>query len=617
MISLFGTMLGALSPWLLLGIPCVLGFLIYVFRKRGTSNKTIVSSLFLLQTLPRKETGRRAFVPPLQFWLELCAATLLILAAAGLFTQKAGRHIAVVIDSSLSMGALFDASSSRLDQVKRIAATDISRARSSAAFSVFSASTDLAPSSGRGISARDALSALHDIKQSFSADDLQSQIVPLANDPSYDAVWVYTDHESPSRAPLDKVVITSLPIDRAAQTNVWIRSLRVRTDTRGDTLLVALGANFPENRDASITARCSTTSSAQALSLPARKSGVSAGSGAVVSFPLESSSWSRCDVTVSLDGGGDRHPLDDRAWITNQTERPTISVIGSLSPETLGLTKIALYTFHAAPQSDGTPPTTGAPTIYHRTIPPLTPDAATLSIAPPEGALPWGGAVAPRARGGEVTKWDDSHPLLAYVNPTLLTLADLRPLVCPPSARALLSSSAGSLLCAGEDHGSRYVLTAFELFPFDGAKSPTLSILTLNIFKWLFSPPSIVPNSGGLPSRLALAPSITTARYLEPKELSLEIGNDHAIRPLNPGVLALTGKDGREELLALNAIDERESDIAAPSAISLPEQRPQARPASTARTTSSLTSLLALLALMVLGIDLARRAVRRARWSDA
>lgn len=617
MISLFGTMLGALSPWLLLGIPCVLGFLIYVFRKRGTSNKTIVSSLFLLQTLPRKETGRRAFVPPLQFWLELCAAALLILASAGLFTQKTETRIAVLIDSSLSMGALFDPSHSRLDQVKRIAATDISRARSRAVFSLFSSSAELTQSSAQNVSSQEANSALNEIEQSFSADNLQSHITILANDPSYDAVWVYTDHETSTRPQNGRIVVTSLPVDRSAQTNLWIRSLRVRPDTQGNSLLVTLGSSAAENKEATVIARCASLSSVEPLTPPKRTTTVSPLSGALVSIPLGNSAWSRCEVAVSLDGGGDRLSLDDQAWITNQSERTSIDVRGSLSPEDLGLTRVTLYRFNAAPSSSNAATPLTTPTIYHRNAPSGVPEAPTLSVLPPEGALPWGGSVAARTRGGEVTKWDDSHPLLAYVNPTLLTLTELRPLVCPPSARAIVSAPSGSLLCAGEDRGARYVITAFELLPFDGGKSPTLSILTLNILKWLFAPPSLASNAGGLPSRLALAPSITAARYVAPREEPLAVGNDHAIHPPHPGVLALTGLAGSEKLIALNATDDRESNIAETSALSLPEQTTTPGLRSSTPTTTSLSSLLALLALAVLGLDLARRALRRVRWSDA
>ncbi len=145
MISLFGTTIAAASSWLLLGIPCAIGFLVYIFRVRGTTNQAIVSSLLFLKDLPRRPVGRKTFVPPLQFWLELAILTLLILAVAGIYLSRPGKHVAIVVDSSLSMGALYGAGGTRLDQAKRIATLDIERAPASTTYTIFAASKELLP----------------------------------------------------------------------------------------------------------------------------------------------------------------------------------------------------------------------------------------------------------------------------------------------------------------------------------------------------------------------------------------------------------------------------------------------------------------------------------------
>jgi hypothetical protein len=191
----------------------------------------------------------------------------------------------------------------------------------------------------------------------------------------------------------------------------------------------------------------------------------------------------------------------------------------------------------------------------------------------------------------------------------------VRPLECPPSATPILFSTGGPIACAGEDKGARYLVTGFELFPFEGSRNPTISIFTLNAFKWLFQS-SGATVTGELPARLPLPESIVEAEYIHPENLKLTLEGS-AIAPPAPGIIELHDEDGTERYLALNSFEERESDLSRRSTLSLPPSAPRTSTTSSPATSTSLISMLALAALLVIGADLTRRILRRVRWGDA
>jgi hypothetical protein len=185
----------------------------------------------------------------------------------------------------------------------------------------------------------------------------------------------------------------------------------------------------------------------------------------------------------------------------------------------------------------------------------------------------------------------------------------------PPAATPILFSAAGPIACAGEDKGARYLITGFELFPFDGAKNPTISIFTLNAFKWLFQN-SEAATTGELPTRITLPESVTEAGYLHPENLKLNVEGG-SIAPQVPGIVQLEEEDGDERYLALNSFEEKESNLKQGTPLALPTTTPNATTASSPATSRSLISILALIALLVIAADLARRVVSHSRWGDA
>ena len=192
MISLFGITLSAVSPIFLAALPILVGGLVYLFRARGKSQPKVTSSLFILKKLPTYAPSRRRFLPPMQFWLDLLLAVALVAAASGVYQTTSGKKIAIVIDNSKSMAALFSPEENRLAAAVRIAKADIVGAPTGTAFSVYSVNQklNLVESS---INAPTALNALTKIRFSYQEDTLAPLIAGLIASSDYDSVWLYTD----------------------------------------------------------------------------------------------------------------------------------------------------------------------------------------------------------------------------------------------------------------------------------------------------------------------------------------------------------------------------------------------------------------------------------------
>lgn len=608
MISLGTTAITALSPWLLAAVPIAGGLLVYIYRKRGSSTQRVVSSLFLMRNLPRATPGKRRFVPPLQFWVELLLFTLLACAAASLMLNEQGKRIAVVIDNSLSMSAVDQAGASRLDRVKSFASAEIAQTLPPTRFTVFAANSSLTSVSARGVSTPTALAAVANTPQEFSADKISTHLESLLSQGVFDAVWIYTDHPLQDGVVPQRTRVITIPSEPADRVNAWVSNLSVR-DRGGESAISAhVESSAKTPLRASVGATCSHASST--FELPPVSIVLEFQKPQTVQLPLAIPQWSYCRVYLTLPPGtfdGVHH--DNEGWIANNPSKGAIKVVSPLSPEELGLSQIKTRAF----SKEGTPPS--APTIFHRAATVQSnPLSASLIVFPPTGALLQGGYVHPEASATtiEITRWDASHPILTYVNPSLLKIPIARRLTCPEASTPLLFSQAGALACAGETNGVRYAIIGFELFPFDGKKNPTLSILTLNLLSWI-SHQSGIAAQGAPPGTIPLPPGITDARYVAPTEESLSLaGGRSIIYALHPGVIELRRGDVAQ-LIAINLPTDAESALTQLSALELPAVDGEPRSKKEDESTN-LTPWLALFALLALIGDLLRRIVGKHRW---
>jgi hypothetical protein len=620
MITLFGTSLSASASWLLLAIPIATTILIYTFRARGSGSPAVTSSLFIISKLPLHLPSRKSFVPPLQFWLELAAFLFLAAAAAGITASRFGQRIAIVIDTSTSMSARTAAQSTKLEEAKRLAQADLARVAPSTRYAVFSATTTLRPMTSGAVSSSTATAAINTAAQAQAADDLATTLSSLTSDPTYDGIWVYTDKQLTSPSDAARIRVTTIPLEPSVAQNLWIHSLSTTLKDGKSYLRLELFSSHDKPSHPTILATCESQEPQETFSLlpvgSAATPTVTKNQPATLELGPLRPSWSFCSVTLSpaAQEAADAISLDNTAYIANNPSSASITVMSPLSPEQLGLARLSSYSFVTETPTSNTGST---PTIFHRTTPTARPTAASLVVFPPEGSLPWKGgqsAAAPQTGALEISRWTETHPITRYTQPQLLSLPSARVLTCPDSATPILHSPYGALLCAGEEGGTRYVIVGFEIFPFDGMKSPTLSVLTLNMLNWLFHEDSGAHQNLALPAKLVN--DQTTLERLAPERIEVPT-NERAEALQRPGIIRAsneTAPNSKPEFYASNSFIDEESDIARERAITL--SPPAQRAATTESQDVPLERLLACIALAILFIDLARRLRRPGQWGS-
>jgi len=628
MISIFGTTLGSTAPWILIGIPLVSALLVYVYRNLGTSKNSIVSTLFLLRDLPLRPTSRKKFTPPLQFWIELFALLLLILAASGIFLSDAGKKVAVVIDLSLSMQAPGSDGAKRIDSAKRLAIADMTQSLPTTRFYPFAAHIQLKPLSSGAVSAIRAASLLNPLETLPTEDHLQKHLTSLVNSGDYDSVWVYTDRSLAGGAPAPTVRVVSVTGDpnTRALTNLWIRALSPKGVDGKTFLSTAIEQVGLSSVPVSVIASCYNLHNPSALKpriLPEQTLQLPSGVVTTTLLGPVDPPWTHCQVRVTSSSAtaSDLLTEDNEAWVTSDSITSGVTIVSPLTPAELAIEQLGGITITAAQRSDDAAASRGSvdkinsPTIIHRSELPATLSSSALVVYPPAGKLPWGGAVRDsNERAIQISRWNTSHPVMRYINPTLLSLKTTRIIECPPSATALLTTTAGTVACAGERDGVRYAVVGFELFPFDGAKTPTLSILTLNLFKWLFETQSAAQRVTPYET-IQLARGVTEVRYVAPTSKALAISANGSVTPDDLGVLMLSeSSSGKDYLKAINLLSDQESNLTENTPLSLGTGEQSAADSSSKESFDAMP-LLTSLALLVLVLDLIRRIAYACRWS--
>ncbi len=621
MISLFGTSLGATAPLLLLGVPLATVLLVYVYRNLGTSRHAVVSTLLFLRELPNRPTSRKKFVPPLQFWIELAALSLLSLAAAGMFLAHTGSTIAVVIDQSLSMEATGKEGTSRIESAKRLAVSDMTHSLPTTRFSVFSAHSRLIPISSSKVSALEAASVISPLTALNAEDRLQNHLTSLINSGEYDSVWVYTDRvlEASTIPPNVRIVSVAGDIGGRPVANLWLRNISTKTSEGKTFLSVSLEEVGTPTLPVTVSTFCyEGTSAVESRPRMLPDTTLEAHNGVPITTqlgPLDFS-WSHCRVLVTSNStnASDLVSADNEGWITSESVASRVELVGPLSPEQLKIERVGSISVVASSSNTAAPQNAPLPKIIHRSYPPKDPDSPSLVVFPQVGPLPWGGEVREsQNRAAEISRWDNTHPALTYVNPTLLDIRATRLVDCPPSATPLLTTTAGTVACVGELQGVRYAIVGFEIFPFDGAKTPTLSILTLNLFKWLFegnaSSQRVLPYES-----LTLPRGVTDASYLAPDFSALAISERNTILPTKAGVIQLSDRKlGSRFTKPVNLFSDHESNLSENPALSIPLV--ESGVAKSSRESLDMTPWLIMCALLVLLFDLFRRIARVSRWS--
>lgn len=598
MISIFGSTLGFMSPGVLWLFPLLLGGLFYVYRRKGRAPRVAVASVMLLRALKRSVVARQKFVPPLRFFFELLLLSLLLLAAAGLFRKGAENHIAILIDNSLSMGTL-DFATRQGDSFFKTALDDARRTvrylSSSTLIDLYVTSPQLRRLGEGNLGSSAALAELDAIELAYAADNLQSALQTLSNDSHYESIEVLTDHllrgSSDAAVDAQKDARFRFPLVRPknkdlAFQNVAISSVSGRAtsaDQGAGVIRAAVSAFVLKEADVTLTLEGLRTDSNGWKTLPLDQKKARIRGGDTVTLQFEHVPFSYQGFKLRLQPDRDAATLDaikedNEAWFALGTSHTSLAVISDFPPQKLGLDKIRTAKFRQASLAEGaallSEQSNDAALIFHRTVPSRLPDKSTLFILPPSGngLFP----AAPLVPSSSVTRWSSAHPIISYLNLPGLQLKSFSPLTLLPWTEELVSTTNGAAIIAGEYHGKRYAVIGFELFPYEGKNTPLLSILTLNLLKWL-TDAGVGGDSIDANSVVPLDAGVREVRYVNGEELPLiKRGTATAVNVPRPGLVQIQGSSTDTSFRSINFSNGTESNSLQVNTFMIPARPPKA-----------------------------------------
>ncbi len=573
------------GPWFLAGL-LLTPLLIYAYRNKTPQKRKTVSSLILLRTLQKREAPKTKFKPPLRFFLELLALASLMIAAAMPVQTDSARRAALLIDNTLSMRALETTGrtpGTRLERAKELARKWLGEQRGSTAVDVYTTSPKLTRIGPESQSPGSAEESLDDIKATSASDNLEAEIAELGESGSYDRIVTVTDKtieysESAegggtlfSESDPNKKYTRTIGISTGERArNVFVGNLSLVQGTVSEPsarLTASLGAAGPGPQTvkavfSEIGEGEETVGTATATLAPGRTEEASVNLEAGVKPNV----FYRVRITPADERAGGKSDAiveDNTAWLAPQSAAGEKILL--ISPDqtagTSGLEKLSAFAVEGIspaefPERAAAGLEKYSLLVFHRSTPSVPPQRSTLLILPPPDN-PLFPAVED-VRDASVSSWMSEHPITSYLKVPLLTLPAAEILSVPPWAQSVIRAEQGAVVAAGESHGVRFAAVGMELLPFEGARTPVPSVLTLNLLNWL---------GGG--TQLTGSTLTGTTMRLDAKEKwriktpagreETRTGDEASVIFTDPGPYRLKGA-GEEKLLAANAFFPDESD---------------------------------------------------------
>lgn len=566
--AIFGSGFGVLLPMFLGLLPLGLGFLIYVYRRRGQGQRIFVASTLILKKISKPIRARRNFFPPPRFFWELLLISLIGLAAAGLYRDSGGKVIAIVIDNSLSMSAVEPADPTRSILSKAIdrALDSLGGMSNSDKVTVFDAVSQV---SEEGITPSDAAQAIRKIRFGYFEDDLDSVISKFANQNKWNRVLVYSDKLASDDKSAQRVdgVIEFVTLRSQSENqrleNLAITGIEVRpTETEKVELVVAVSAFATGMRKVKVV--LSEILDGREAEIGARELEVRPEATGQVIFSLNQKTQAAYKAKIFLSDRQSKASnsiiADDEAFVVQGDDTGGILLVSDESSSDLGLSRFrAAKINHISPQdfyANQSKMDSARALIFHRTMPTELPNKNAIFIMPNRGNKLITTAAVENV---SVTRWNSTHPLMTYASVAALKFSRALSFKTPLWAEDVLSSTAGPVYVAGETNGNKYAFLGFEIFPFEGKNSPITSVITLNLVKWISG---LGDARGWLPvGRLPLgleAASVLSASDPLPSQGPI-------IR--SPGIYLAKSKQIEKGKVAVNFLSSAESNTITPEAL--------------------------------------------------
>ena len=568
-------MIGGLSllyPVALIGLPAGLAALVYLYRQQGQQKIRQIATLFFLEGFTSTPKARRKFIPPLRFFFELLLLTLLVAGITGLYFKNDGKRYAILIDTSLSMSAIDDGTSLFKLAIDEAAAftDDLSIG---SVVEVWESSPVLKSLMNGPVNSERAAAVISGLHPTYAEDHLDQEIERLKSRGGYDHIVVFTDHPkgkvssslvdiktvSPSQRTRNISILNISFDEHSANTesdNASGRRLQVKILNNSDRKLpVRVEVEEVNALSDSISTRDITSRS---VDLDPEKE-------ETVSFSMGGSTARLFHVVIKNLGSptNDSILYDNDAWVSSAPVTTKILLVGNTTPEKIGADHIPGLEIVSGSYPPIDKDISGV--IFSHAVPDDFPSLPSAIIAPPPGSSIF--PASPVSSTVPLARWEASHPLTRYLYVPGITLPSSEVLTPPVWAEPFLWSSKGAVAYSGIKNNIRVAVIGFEILPYEGKKSPTISILTLNIFKWLFSSGS--GESGETLKTFDRPGTFNNAsiKYLSP--VSEAVGGTAPTTELPvPGIVLATSL-GSQIFGAVNFFNEDESKTFSPTPISV------------------------------------------------
>lgn len=476
--------------WAFAAVPLLV--LAYLRRRQG--RRLTVSSVLILKTLTKRRLIRRKFKPPLRFFVELLALCALIGAGAQPAFREETKQAAVIIDTSLSMRAKDKAGGfeRRFDGARAAAKKWIAEQKRTQ-FTVYSSAPKLAGVGEKAVGADTAANLVDRLEPTPANDNLDAAATELAQNGEFDLVYIATDKEAlfggkriPPAANEKETRVQVETVGRPAG-NLYLTDLRaVRKDDESKHKQVVAGIGFSGLESVQAVVRLSGKGTEQTTSVTVPPNKIIE---AVLDVPGEEQQLFKVEL-VPAPGTANAVTEDDFGWLSTKrgAGNQALVVVPDGEQPSLGLENIpvlntTVVTAAEYAKKSRTAVEANSLLIFYRTAPADVPHCSSLIVLPPANNPVFPGSS--EVSEPKITFWQEDHPITSYLKVPLLTPGRALIFAASSWAQPVINAEPGALLLAGESRGVRFAGAGFEIFPFEGAKTPSLSILTLNLINWL------------------------------------------------------------------------------------------------------------------------------------